>query len=319
LLPGLLLSLVSLGIIAYLIDPAQLVQALQRADYRYVLAGMGLTLLWLVVRAAAWRILLQKRATLSNAFVSLCEGYLMNNILPFRLGELGRAFLLGRKAGLGFWQVLPTVIVERTIDVAFGVGVFLSTVPFVVGADWAVQAAVGSGALVLCGLVFLFLLARYRQKLLPWLERLGKRWALAGRLMGNRAPAFLEGLSILANPGLFLLSLGLMVLDWGLGLAQFYMYVLAFFPQGQFLWAAFSIGMLSLGVAAPSTPGSLGLYELVLVTGLSFFVDNPSQSTAMALTAHAIQYIMTGIPGGIGLFRDGESLTSLYRQARSLR
>ena len=318
-LPGLVVSLVCLGIIAYLIDPAQLVQALQRADYRWVLGGVLVTFVWFIVRAAAWRTLLQRRATLSNAFFSLCEGYLMNNILPFRLGEIGRAFLLGRKAGLDFWQVLPTVIVERAIDLAIGVGIFLSTLPFVVGADWALQAAVGTGAVVVLGLVALFIIARNRQKVEVWLQRLGARWHLAGRLMGNRVPAFMDGLSILANPGLFLVSLGWLLFNWALGLLQFYCYVRAFFPDGQFLWSAFSLGVLALGVSAPSTPGSIGVYELALVSALSLFVDNPSQSTAMALTAHAIHYVLTGIPGGYALFRDGESLAGMYQKARSMR
>lgn len=317
-LPGLVVSLVCLGIIAYLIDPAQLVQAIQRADYRFVLGGIFITFVWLIIRAAAWRTLLQRRATLSNAFFSLCEGYLMNNILPFRLGEIGRAFLLGRKAGLDFWQVVPTVIVERAIDLAIGVGLFLSTVPFVVGVDWALQAAIGTGIVVALGLVTLFIIARYRQKVEVWLRRLGERLPLAARLMGNRVPAFMEGLSILANPGLFLVSLGWMLFNWSLGLLQFYFYVRAFFPQGQFLWAALCLGALALGVSAPSTPGSIGVYELALISALSLFVDNPSQSTAMALTAHAIHYVVTGIPGGIGLFRDGESLTGLYQKARSI-
>jgi uncharacterized membrane protein YbhN (UPF0104 family) len=52
-LPGLVVSLVCLGIIAYLIDPAQLVQALQRADYRWVLGGVLVTFIWFIVRAAA--------------------------------------------------------------------------------------------------------------------------------------------------------------------------------------------------------------------------------------------------------------------------
>jgi glycosyltransferase 2 family protein len=319
LLPGFLVSLVCLAIIAYLIEPAKLVEALKRADYRFVLAGVLITFFWLMVRTAAWRTLLQQRTKFWDTFFSLCEGYLMNNILPFRLGEIGRAYLLGRKAKLDFWQVLPTVIIERIIDLAIGVGLFLSTVPFVVGADWAIQAAVISGSVVALGLVMLFIAARFRTRLESWLRALGERIPFLGRLFGNRLTAFLDGLSILANPGLFLRSLAWMIFNWMLGLLQFYCYVRAFFPQGEVLWAGFSLGTLALGVSAPSTPGSLGVYELALVSALSVFVNNVSQSTALALTAHAIQYVVTGIPGGIGLIRDGESLTSLYRKARSIR
>jgi hypothetical protein len=273
--------------------------------------------LWLLVRAAAWRTLLQQRVSISDAFFALCEGYLMNNVLPFRLGEVGRAYLVGRRANLGFWQVLPTIIIERAIDVALGVGLFISMLPFVVGVEQAPLASLITGILVVCGLGFLYALARYRSAVEQLIENAGQRWPWLQRLLGQRVSAFLDGLAIMANLGLFLRSLSWMLLNWGMGILQFYFYVRAFFPQGELLWAAFILGALALGISAPSTPGSLGVYEGTLVAALALFVDDPSQSLAMALTAHAIQYIVTGIPGIYGLYRDGESLSSLYQKARS--
>lgn len=318
-LPGLIVSLVCLVVIAYLIDPSRLVQSLRGADYRYVSLAVGVTFLWFLVRTEAWRTLLKKRASRVNTFFTLCEGYLMNNLLPFRLGEIGRAFLLGRKANLGFWEVLPTIIIERALDLAFGVGVFLVTVPFVIGADWALQAALGSGIVVAVVLGGLFIAARYREKLEKWLGALQVRFKFLSRLTGTRVAAFLDGLSILANPSLFLQSLGWILLNWCLGFLQFYFFILAFLPQGKPLWAAFLLGAVALGVSAPATPGSLGVYELVVVSALSLFDANPSQAAAVAFTAHALQYLISGILGGIGLFRDGESLSGLYSKVRSLR
>jgi glycosyltransferase 2 family protein len=319
LIPGLLVSAVCLGIILYLIDPVKLVAALKTADYRFISGGIFMTALWLVVRSLAWRTLLQDRASLWDVFISLNEGYLMNNILPFRLGEVGRAFLLGRKSKLDFWQIIPTVIVERSLDLAFGVGLFLSTVPFVVGAEWAVQAAIGSGVLIAVGLLGLFLVARFRYKVIDILQKLGEKFPPLNRLVGNRAEVFLDGLSIMAKTGLFLRALALILLNWLIGVGQFYFYVRAFFPEGTLLWAAFSLGALALGMSAPSTPGNLGVYELALITALSLFVGEPSQPTALAITAHAIQYLVTGIPGAYGLLRDGESLTSLYQKTRNIK
>jgi uncharacterized membrane protein YbhN (UPF0104 family) len=120
-----------------------------------VLLGLLMTLLWLVVRAFAWRTLLQDKATIGQVFISLNEGYLLNNVLPFRLGEVGRAYLLGRKAGLDFWFVLSTVVLERALDLLLAAGLLLSTLPFVVGASWARQAAVAAGGLVVLGLAVL--------------------------------------------------------------------------------------------------------------------------------------------------------------------
>ena len=137
--------------------------------------------------------------------------------------------------------------------------------------------------------------------------------------MGTRAASFLDGLSILADPKIFLTGLGWIILNWILGILQFYLYIQAFFPDGKLLWAAFSLGALALGIITPSTPGNLGVYELALVSALTLFTGNPSQATALAITIHALQYVLTGLPGAYGLSREGETLTSLYRTVTRLR
>lgn len=283
------------------------------------MGGILVTLLWLGIRAVAWRTLLNFRAKLFDVFLALCDGYLMNNLLPFRLGEIGRTFIIARNAQLDFWQVLPSVFTERALDAALGAGLFISMLPFVVGLDWARQAALLTMFLVCVGFFFLFYVARHRPRLESWLDQLGQKIPLLGRLMGKRVPEFLEGLSVVANPSIFFPGLGWIFLNWILAILQFYLYIRAFFPDAQLLWAAFSLGALALGVIAPSTPGNIGVYELALVSALTFFTGNPSQAAALALTIHALQYLITGIPGVYGLIREGESLVGLYRSVTHLR
>ncbi len=75
--------------------------ALQQTQPIILAAGVVLYLISLVARAAAWSILLDRKATTWQAFIAMNEGYLINNFLPFRLGELARALLLGGETGLG--------------------------------------------------------------------------------------------------------------------------------------------------------------------------------------------------------------------------
>ena len=102
-----------------------MIEALRLADFRFIILGALVSLIWLVVRALAWKALVADRATLSQTFLTINEGYLLNNFLPFRLGEVARAFLLGNKTGLGFWQVFPTVVIERFMDLGMAVGLLL--------------------------------------------------------------------------------------------------------------------------------------------------------------------------------------------------
>ena len=89
-LPGLIVSLAALAIVYTLLDKQKFVQAIQQADLRFLLAGILIEVVWLIVRGFVWRTLLQNKASYRDTFISINEGYLLNNILPFRLGELGR-------------------------------------------------------------------------------------------------------------------------------------------------------------------------------------------------------------------------------------
>ena len=311
-LPGLLVSLVALAAVFSLVDFDQFVIAVQQADLRFLGASVLVSLLWLAVRGLVWRTLLQEKATYRDVFLTLNEGYLLNNILPFRLGEVGRAFLLGRKANLDFWHVLPTILIERALDLALAVGIFLSALPFVVGVTWARQAAMGTGIMVGAGLLSIYLLARNRQRVVGWVERAGGRWSIVQRFAGQRLAAFFDGLQILIDLKRFLRALGWMGFNWLLGIAQYYMFLRVYFPQTEPLWAVFVLGCLALGVAAPSSPGAVGVFEAALVGGLTVFDVEPSTAAAFALTTHVIGYLLTGLLGGYALSRDGETLSSLY-------
>lgn len=316
--PGLVISVISLVVVLYLAKPGRLYQALRLADYRLVLLAVALGLLWLVVRAQAWRTLLRNQAGYSQVFFTVNEGYLLNNVLPFRLGEIARAFLLSLKTNLSFWQIIPTIIVERILDLAFAAGMLLFTLPYVVGASWARQAALGSAAVVLAGLLALFLLARNRRWALAQYEKLGQRWPAIQKFGGHSVESLFNGLAILTDGRLFLWAVFWILLNWLIALFQYYLILRAFIPEGQWLWAAFTLSAAALGVAAPSSPGAVGVYELVVVGALALFGIPAAMALAFALTAHLSQYLLVGVLGAIGLARDGQSLIGLYDRVRRI-
>ena len=74
----------------YIADLDRFVDALRLADYRLIAVAVLTTVLWLLVRAQAWHTLLREQATFRQVFRTVNEGYLLNNILPFRLGATAR-------------------------------------------------------------------------------------------------------------------------------------------------------------------------------------------------------------------------------------
>jgi uncharacterized protein (TIRG00374 family) len=313
-----LISAVCLAVVFYFADPRRLVEALRLADYRFVVLAIGLMLVWLLVRAIVWRTLLQDQASFKQVFFTINEGYLLNNILPFRLGEVGRAYLLSRKADLGFWQVFSSILIERSLDLALAAGLLLCTLPFVVGATWAREAALAAGVLVLLGLAVLYLMARNRAWSMAKFSLISTRWPRLGELTGERLEAFFNGLAVLTDGRRFVKAVGWILVDWFLAILEYYALLLAFFPQTQFLWAAFTLGVAALGIAAPSSPGAVGVYELSVVGALSLFGLDPSVALAFALTAHLINYLVTGLLGAYALSQEGETLIHLYHSVRRI-
>jgi hypothetical protein len=235
------------------------------------------------------------------------------------LGEVGRSYLLARKSNLDFWQVVSTVIVERLMDLALAAGLLLSTLPFVVGATWARQAAILVGLIVILGFAGLYLLARSQERAMRLIERLGARWPVILRLSGKRLTSFFAGLNVITDGARFLKAVAWMLLNWLVAISQYTMMVNAFFPGTRLLWAAFSLAVAAVGIAAPSSPGALGVLELSIVGALSLFGLDASVALALAITIHLVQYLITGILGAIGLAKDGESLIQIYRRVRGLK
>jgi uncharacterized protein (TIRG00374 family) len=317
--PGVIISALALVAIFYLVDLRRLVDALLLADYRFIILLLAITVLWVLVRSIAWRTLLQERAPLGMVFLTLNEGYILNNILPLRLGEVGRALLLSRKARLGFLQVFSTVLIERALDVALAAGVLLGSLPFVVGGGFGWQLAALAGSLVIIGLFMLHLLARNQHWANTQYERWSQRVPFLGKLLKPaQLNALFEGLVVLVDGRRFLMVMMWMLLNWGIAIIQFYVLMRAFYPQAELVWATLTLGVMAFGVAVPSSPGAVGVLELSIIGALSVFGVDPSTALATALTAHLTNYLVTGLIGAYAFLRDGLSLTGVFRDVRNI-
>jgi len=316
-LPGVLISLVAIAAILYFVDLQRFVDAIRSANYWLLLAVLAISFIWLAVRGMVWRTILRGRASYRDVFLTLCEGYLLNNFLPFRLGEIGRAFLLGRKSKLGFMEVLPTIVIERILDLAFAAAVLLSAVPFVVGGSEAGKVAMIIGGVVVVGLAALYILARNRDWALGLFQRLSTRWPGLQKRGGDFLASLFSGLSILTDGWLFVRVLLWMTLNWAIAIFQFYLLILAFFPQATPVWSLFGLGAVAFGNAIPSLPGAVGIFEGALSGAITILSGDQSTALAAALTAHLFNYLSTGIIGLYALSREGETLMGIYRQLRT--
>ena len=92
--------------------------SIQEVNYIYLL--FATLFLWASVwlRALRWRWLFRLNTLPSTASLYRAElmGYFGNNVLPLRLGELMRAYLIGREWNLSKKYVFGTIVLERLLD-----------------------------------------------------------------------------------------------------------------------------------------------------------------------------------------------------------
>ena len=318
-LPGAVVSLVLIAAILYFVDLGEMLDAVRNANYALLGIAILVGFLWMAVRAIVWRTLLRNRASYLDVLFTVGEGYLLNNFLPFRLGEIGRAFLLSRKSTLQFGEILPTIVIERAMDLGFSAIILLAAIPFVVGAEQAGQIGVIAGIIILIGFVILYLLARYNQWALNLFQRWSARWPTLQRVGGNFLESFFMGLGVLKDGWLFVRFLFWMTVNWAIAIVSYYLLVRAFFPQAEVIWGMFGLGAAAFGGAIPALPGGVGTFEGVFGGAIALLTGDESTALAVALTGRLYNYINSGLIGGIGLLREGQTLSGIYEQLKKLR
>lgn len=321
-LPGALISILLIAAILYFVDLRAMVDAIRNANYGLLGIALVIGFIWMGVRAIVWRVLLRERASLKDVFFTVGEGYLLNNFLPFRLGEIGRAFLLSRKSDMQFMEILPTIVIERVMDLGYSAIILLAALPFVVGAEGAGQIGIIVGVIVLIGIILLYVLARNNQWALDLFHKLSARWPALQRLGGSFLESFFAGLSVLTDGWLFFRFLFWMTLNWGIAIISYYLIIRAFFPQAQVVWGMFGLGAAAFGGAVPSLPGAVGTFEGAFGGAITLLTGDPSTAStalAVALTGRLYNYIASGVIGGIGLLREGQTLSGIYEQLKNFR
>lgn len=319
-LPGVLISVALIAAILYFVDFQTMWNSIKNADYRLIGIAAVLSFVWMAIRAKVWHTLLREKPTYKDVLFTAGEGYLLNNFLPFRLGEIGRAFLLSRKSGgMTFAEIIPTIVIERTVDLIISAVIFLGALPYVVNSESSPTLGYVIGGLMLFGLVLMYIVARNNQWALDTFHTLSGRFPSLQRFGGSFLESFFQGLGVLTDGWLFLRFLFWMLVNWAIALLAYYLMVLAFFPEAQPIWAIFGLGMAAFGGAIPSAPGAVGTFEGAVVFALTRFTADESTALAAALTMRIYNYLNSTVIGTIGLLSEGQTLSGVYQQLMNFR
>ena len=312
-LPGTIISLIFIAILYRAVDWNSLVSALKAMDLRFLVLHAIFYFALISARSMSSRALLENRPSFRDSFIVMMQGYLLNNILPFRLGELGRAYLLGRKTGLGTVNSLPAIIIERFYDLAFAALILIATLPFVLkDADWARPVSFWTLGLVTVGLLSLHLIARFRISIKVWVDRVAHRVVFVEKNILPQVDSLLDGLGVLTNTRLFAASLLWMALGWGFAVIDQYVLLQGLLKGAPLLYSTFALGASAFAGAIPSAPSGLGVFEAAIVGALAILGVDSGIALALAVIHHIAHILYSGIVGFYGFSRDNIGLMEMY-------
>ncbi len=339
---GLGLSVALLALFLLTVDVRKMVDSLAGADYVWVAPAIALYLVSVVFRTLRWRVLLMhmKSVSVRRLYPVVVVGYMANNILPMRLGELVRSYYVGEREGVSKGAALATVLVERVMD-ALMLLVFIVVVALLIplggvvhgfgersGVAWPLLVV---GASVPFVVVFgaMVMVARYPDAA----QRLVDRTA---GMLPSRIEALVSGLgsklilglaplkSARAIAVLFVLSAPIWLFEAGL----FFLIAISFDLHealggyGELAVAAVLVtAVANIGSSVPAAPGGIGLFELVAretLVLLPLGVVDRAVAGGYAAVVHAALLLPMILLGQAYLWLDNVSLRRLWRSGQPM-
>lgn len=324
---GIAVSVFFMGLLFRKIDFNQLYQALRSVDYRYVLSAVVLTFISYFLRAVRWQYLLIsfKHIPLSSLFPATIIGYMANNLLPARLGEFVRAYVLAQREEMETPAVFASLVIDRLFD-GFTVLLMLLITLFTLHlpenmseAGVALRAGGVITFLIYCTVIlFLFMLKRHTTKTLHIVGKLAKPFPQ--RLSDKLIPllgSFIAGINISFKGRHIVAVLASSILIWLFALLPVDMVLQGFGINMPITASMFILVLLVFAVMVPASPGFIGTYHYACFQGLSVFGIDASTSISLALVIHGISFFPVIIAGMYYLWRDRISLKAVQKASEA--
>jgi hypothetical protein len=233
----------------------------------------------------------------------------VNNVVPAKLGELAKAFYLRKECGYSLSQSISMVFWERFFDLnaILAMGLLVAFHFKLWGA--IIPLGLGVGSIWAC----LFLVRKWPDKaerlitLIPF-ERVREFiFEVKLQLVHGVTLRYLVILGMYTILVWFLYAIPtFLTISWVAGIKL---------TMGQTL-AVFILS--ALGMAMPSSPGAVGVFEAAVIFGLGLFKVDKELALAIGLLIHMMQFIPTTVAGLLVLAKSGLSLQSLRRREEEM-
>jgi glycosyltransferase 2 family protein len=294
---------------------AEIANGLRRANYGLLVAAALAATLIFPLRARRWRTILHPIAPhlpLGMLWRSTAIGMMINNVLPLRAGEVARAYALTREtprvsfpasfASLAVDRVFDAVVLLLLMAVAMLAPGFPDEARIAGRSVESLAVGFALAAFAVAGL--LYALVFFPDALVRVYDRLSRRLSAKLRERGRRALlSFAEGLTVLRHPKLFLGVFGWTVAHWLLNAFAFWIGFQAVGIDAPYSAALMLQGVIAIGVAVPSAPGFVGVFQAFARLGLALYGVSEELAVTWAVAFHVAAFIPITIIGATYLAR----------------
>jgi glycosyltransferase 2 family protein len=312
---GLLISAAFLFLAFRKVDLHEVLKILKHIRLFYLLIGVCITVCVIYIRAKRWKIIMGERGSAFDVmkyFESLSVGQMMNNVLPFRIGDIGQAYFFGFITKSSRSMAFSTVVMERLFDLVppflvIIAGSFFIMLPKQIGIDKILLV-------IAVGFAVLAILFRSKKRLKIIIEKIVKSDKLKNS-MHKLIDNFYCGLSIIKQKDALLKIVAYTTVIWSVYFALMYICLLSLDIHLSIPAAILVMAIISFSVIIPSSPGFIGTWELCAIIGLGIFRVNKHLALTFALIYHLVSLVPVTLMGFSFFIKSGASFTEVEKEA----
>ncbi|MEK6941450.1 MAG: lysylphosphatidylglycerol synthase transmembrane domain-containing protein [archaeon] len=308
-----ILSAAIVAIIISLIDPKTVLSSIAKFGLFQAIIGLVLVFFSYAIRAKIWQALLSPfaKVSLKESYNITTIGFLLNNFLPLRAGEIARAFLLDRTKSIGKLKIFSTIIVERIVEGISLVAVFVAAM--LLNGNRSPELV---GLMVFSGVLFAALLLAFvfsgRTK-----KILKKLFGFSALFREKIAQLFDEmligGAALKSGLKENIAIWGLSGVLWCINFALYFFVAQSLGIQIGFFELVLVLAVSTLSTIIPSAPGYIGTFEAGFIVSFSAVGLSTIDATSMAVVVHILFFAGTTV---LGLFSMNSLKLSVFDLAK---
>lgn len=265
----------------------------QSANYFYAIITSLFTILILFLKSYRWGVILPlKKIKQGSLFAITSIGFMAIALLPMRMGELVRPYLIAQKSEVKVSTSFATILIERIYDFASLILILMVVLLFVTLPPWVFKAGLIIVAIIIPLLILLTIMTLKRELSLEMINLVLSWLPISLKLRAQAiVHSFLDGLEILPDFKKSLKVALLSLLIWGLNGLSIYILFYSFELNLPLVVGYVILVMTALGLVLPAAPGFVGNFHYFTKAGLNLFGVAETQALTFAIIFHLTQFL----------------------------